>query len=241
VAWTSTAIITGGSRGIGLAAARYLAGQGIRVVVLARSAPPKFRGSVFHAVDFRDLEAAGRGLDEIARRYKPDILVNNLGMTLLAPIEDSTPALLREQLEMNVQTMLACTRAVVPGIKMRLYVRIVNIASRAALGRQGLTSYGATKAAVIGFTRGWALELVNTGITVNCVAPGSVATEMLARNFPRGSAARKKMLSWIPMGRPADPREVAFAIAHFASREAAYTTGQVLYICGGADLGLSPI
>jgi NAD(P)-dependent dehydrogenase (short-subunit alcohol dehydrogenase family) len=211
------------------------------VVILARSAPPKFRGSLFHAVDFRDLAAAGRALDELARRYQPDILVNNLGMTLLAPIEDSTPALLREQLEMNVHTMLVCTRAVVPGMKKRRYGRIVNVASRSALGRQGLTAYGATKAAVIGFTRGWALELVDSGITVNCVAPGSVATQMLARNFPPGSAARKKMLSWIPMGRPAEPREVAFAIAHFASAEAGYTTGQVLYVCGGADLGLSRI
>jgi 3-oxoacyl-[acyl-carrier protein] reductase len=213
----------------------------VRVVILARSAPPKFRGSLFHAVNFSDLEVAGRALDTIARRYRPDILVNNLGMTLLAPIEDSTPALLREQLEMNVHTMLACTRALVPGMKKRRYGRIVNVASRAALGRQGLTSYGATKAAVIGFTRGWALELVESGITVNCVAPGSVATEMLARNFPPGSAARKKMLSWIPIGRPAEPREIAFAIAHFASREAGYTTGQVLYVCGGADLGLSHI
>jgi 3-oxoacyl-[acyl-carrier protein] reductase len=241
VSKTSTAIITGGSRGIGLATARYLASQGIRVVVLARSAPPKFRGCDFRAIDFRDLEASRRTLDEIASRCKPDILVNNLGMTILAPIEESTQAQLREQLEINVHTMLACTQSVLHGMKARRYGRIVNVASRAALGRQGLTSYGATKAAVIGFTRGWALELVNTGITVNCVAPGSVETEMLARNFPPGSTGRKKMLSWIPMGRPADPREIAFAIAHFASPQAGYTTGQVLYVCGGADLGLSPI
>jgi NAD(P)-dependent dehydrogenase (short-subunit alcohol dehydrogenase family) len=162
-------------------------------------------------------------------------------MTILGSIEDSTQGQLREQLEINVHTMLECVQAVLPGMKARRYGRIVNVASRSALGRQGLTSYGATKAAVIGFTRGWALELVDSGITVNCVAPGSVETEMLARNFPPGSAGRKKMLSWIPMGRPAEPREVAFAIAHFASAEAGYTTGQVLYVCGGADLGLSRI
>jgi NAD(P)-dependent dehydrogenase (short-subunit alcohol dehydrogenase family) len=241
LAKTSTAIVTGGSRGIGLAVARYLAGQGTRVIVLARTAPPEIAGCSFQPVDFSDLTAARRIVDKVVAEHEVDILVNNLGMTILAPIEESTLAQLQQQMETNVHTMLACVQAVLPGMKARRYGRIVNIASRSALGRQGLTSYGASKAAVIGFTRGWALELVKTGITVNCVAPGSVETEMLARNFPPGSEARAKMLSLIPMERPADPREVAFAVAHFASREAGYTTGQVLYVCGGADIGLSPI
>lgn len=238
---TATAIVTGGSRGIGLAAARLLTERGNRVIVLARSAPPESAGLGFHPVDFRDPEASRRVLNEIAGRHEVDILVNNLGASIPAPFEDSTAAQLQEQLQINVHAMLTCTQAVVPSMKARRYGRIVNVASRSALGKSGLTSYGATKAAVIGFTRGWALEFVSTGITVNCVAPGSVETEMLARNFPPGSAARDRMLNEIPMKRAGEPGEIACAIAYFASRDAGYTTGQVLYVCGGADIGFSLI
>jgi NAD(P)-dependent dehydrogenase (short-subunit alcohol dehydrogenase family) len=126
-------------------------------------------------------------------------------------------------------------------MKQRGFGRIVNIASRVALGRGGLTMYGASKAAVIGFTRGWALELARFGITVNCVAPGPIDTPSLAETAPPDSDARKNILAGVPMGRVGLPQEVAAAVCYFAATDAGFTTGQTLYVCGGATVGLAGI
>jgi NAD(P)-dependent dehydrogenase (short-subunit alcohol dehydrogenase family) len=117
------------------------------------------------------------------------------------------------------------------------YGRIVNIGSRAALGREARIVYGSSKAAVASMTRSLALEVAREGITVNCVAPGPVETELFLKNHPHGSPERRKIAGAIPMDRVGTPKEVAAACAYFLSEDAAYTTGQVLYVCGGLSVG----
>jgi 3-oxoacyl-[acyl-carrier protein] reductase len=124
-----------------------------------------------------------------------------------------------------------------PGMRQAKYGRIVNIGSRAALGRQSRIVYGSSKAAVASMTRSLALEVAREGITVNCVAPGPVETELFRKNNAPGSPERQWVEGAIPMQRIGTPQEVAAACAYFLSDEAAYTTGQVLYVCGGLSVG----
>jgi NAD(P)-dependent dehydrogenase (short-subunit alcohol dehydrogenase family) len=114
--------------------------------------------------------------------------------------------------------------------------RIVNIGSRAALGKAGLSVYGAIKGALVSTTRTWALELAGDGITVNTVSPGPIATEMFYNNFPPDSPATKAFLAAIPIGRIGSPADVAAAVNFLVSDEASFITGQTLYVCGGLSI-----
>jgi NAD(P)-dependent dehydrogenase (short-subunit alcohol dehydrogenase family) len=118
--------------------------------------------------------------------------------------------------------------------------RIVNIGSRAGLGREGRIVYGGSKAAVVSLTRSLALEVAKDGITVNCVAPGPVETEMFGANHPQDSAERRRIVGAVPAGRVGTTKEIAVACAYFLSDHAGFTTGQVLYVCGGLSVGLAP-
>jgi NAD(P)-dependent dehydrogenase (short-subunit alcohol dehydrogenase family) len=119
--------------------------------------------------------------------------------------------------------------------------RIVNIGSRASLGKAGRIVYGASKAAVTGITRTAALELARDGITVNCIAPGPIETDMIRMGYPEGSETRARLTGEIPVGRFGRPDEIAAAVSYFLSDAAGFTTGQVLYVCGGLTAGLAPI
>ena len=112
----------------------------------------------------------------------------------------------------------------------------MNIASRSLLGRKGGSVYAAAKAAMVGFTRSWALELARDGITVNCVAPGPVSTDMFERNNPPGSESRQLLTQSIPMGRMGKPEEVADLIDYVLSDGASFITGQTLFVCGGSSI-----
>lgn len=114
--------------------------------------------------------------------------------------------------------------------------RIVNISSRSALGRAGMGLYAATKAAVNGLTRSWALELAEHGVTVNAVGPGVIATEPLAKTHPPGTERRLDLEHSIPAGHVGEPGDIAAAVSFFLSTDARYVTGQVLYVCGGTSL-----
>jgi NAD(P)-dependent dehydrogenase (short-subunit alcohol dehydrogenase family) len=140
-------------------------------------------------------------------------------------------------MSLNFRAVLQCTQAVLPGMREAKYGRIVNIGSRAALGREARIVYGGSKAAVASMTRSLALETAKDGITVNCVAPGPVETELFQKNHPVGSEARRKIAGAVPMDRIGTPKEVAAACAYFLSEDAGFTTGQVLYVCGGLSVG----
>jgi NAD(P)-dependent dehydrogenase (short-subunit alcohol dehydrogenase family) len=123
-------------------------------------------------------------------------------------------------------------------MKQRRTGRIVNMSSRAALGKKARTVYGGSKAALIGMTRTWAMELGPFGITVNAVAPGPIVTDLFQQN--NSVATIKRLIELTVVGRGGTPDDVAQAVMFFLAPESGFVTGQVLHVCGGASLGSGP-
>ncbi len=238
-----TFLITGATQGIGLATSKRLVGAGHAVIGIARRQSPDFPGVLIPA-DLADRGATAEALAKITARFAVDGIVNCAGLNIPEPLGQVDLDHLLAVFELNVRATVQCTQAVLPGMIERRYGRIVNISSRAALGRLKRTSYSAAKAGIVGMTRSWALELAAFGITVNAVSPGPTATEMFRRNNLSGPDAeenRRRFLADVPMGRFGEPDEIAVAIAFFLSREASFITGQVLNVCGGSSVGPMPL
>jgi NAD(P)-dependent dehydrogenase (short-subunit alcohol dehydrogenase family) len=234
-------LITGASRGIGRALADRLAGAGHRVIGIARNAPAgRFPGR-FMAVDLADAAATASALAVLAAEQPAeqpiDGLVNNVGLVRAQPIEAIGTDDLAAVLDLNLRAALQATQAVLPAMRARGWGRIVNIASLTVLGARERSSYAAAKAALIGATRGWALELAAAGITVNCIAPGPTETELFRANNPPGSEAERRLLAGVPVGRFGRPAEIAAAITFMLSEEAGFITGQTLFVDGGSSIG----
>jgi len=234
-----TVLVTGGSRGIGLATAERLVADGHQVIGVARSAPSRFPGRFLEA-DLSD-EAATAELASVLAEYEIDGLVNNAGLVIPASLEEATGEHLRQTMELHVRAAIQLTQALTPGMRLRGWGRVVNMASVVPLGVVKRTTYGAAKAALISMTRGWAVELAPDHITVNAVAPGAIDTALLRQNYPVGSQPEARYLRMIPMGRIGRPDEVAGVIAFLCSEEASYLTGQVIYIDGGLSSGRQPL
>lgn len=234
-------LITGASRGIGRAVAERLSRGECEVVGVARRQPADTFPGAFFPCDLLDPEATAKTLSAITERHTICGLVNNAGLNHVQRLEDVEWDKFNEVVAINLRAAIQCAQAVLPGMRERGYGRIVNIASRGALGRLGRTSYGAAKAGVIGMTRTWALELAAEGITVNVVSPGPVATEMFMQNNIKREGDLEAFTAGIPMGRMGEPEEIAAAIEYFLSRDASFVTGQVLHVCGGSSVGSGPI
>lgn len=233
-------LITGASRGIGLALAERLSRGGCEIVGIARRPADEFPGA-FYPCDLLDQEATRRTLETITGAHTIRGLVNNAGLNHVQRIEDVELTKFNEVIAINLRAAIQCAQSVLPGMRNRGYGRIVNISSRGALGRPGRTSYGAAKAGIIGMTRTWALELAAEGITANVVSPGPVATEMFMRNNVKREGDLEGFTAGIPMKRMGDPDEIAAAIEFLLSRDASFVTGQVLHVCGGSSVGSGPI
>ena len=235
-----TTLLTGVSKGIGRAVAERLARVGHHVIGLARTKPEwDFQGD-FHAVDLTDLETTRALVDNLAARHAIDGLVHNAGYAKIERLETMTIADLDDMMTLHVRAAAVMVQALAPAMKKRRFGRIVLIGSRAALGKIGRGAYAATKSAMLGFMRTWALELGPSGITVNCVAPGPTATELFRRGNPPDAPATKAIIASIPVGRMGKPEEMAGAVAYFLGEDASFTTGQALYVCGGLTVGLYP-
>lgn len=234
-------LVTGASRGIGLATALTLADQGFRVIGMARRPPASAFPGEFHAVDLADPAARAHSLAQVAGEGGVDAVVNNLGIGQMELLGAITPEALQRQFEINIGATVAVTQACLTGMRARRWGRIVNVSSRAALGKTGRSGYAATKAGLLGLTRTWALELARDGITVNAVAPGPIGTEMFTEHNPPEAPGTRAILEQIPLGRIGRPEEVAAAIAFFLGEEAGFVTGQTLYVCGGLSVGNSGI
>ncbi|MCL4799504.1 MAG: SDR family oxidoreductase [Burkholderiales bacterium] len=236
-------IVTGGSRGIGRAIVERFAGDGADVTFFYRDnaaaadevvAAARAAGWAVAAerVDVRDPAACAAAVERVAERCgRIDVLVNNAGVirdNLLALLSDDD---VRTVLETNVGGVFNVTRAVVPHMISRRSGRIVNIGSVAGeKGGRGQTNYAASKGAINAFTRSLAAELASRRITVNCVAPGVIETEMSAAVREQ---APDEVRARILLRRFGTAQEVAHAVWFFASRYADYVTGQVLHVDGG--------
>ena len=237
-----TAIVTGGTRGIGAAVAALLAEHGAAVVVSGRDAARlqnavrelEERGASVHGVvaDAAKREDADRLVEAAKERYgRLDLLVNNAGITrdgLLIRMKDDD---WDRVMEVNLRGAFLVTRAAAKLMVRQRSGRIINIASTAgAMGNPGQVNYSAAKAGLIGFTKATARELAHWGILVNAVAPGLIETDMAAA-IP--AAAREALLEQVPLKRIGSAREVAEMVGFLAGDGAAYVTGQVFHVNGG--------
>lgn len=234
---TRRVLITGASRGIGRAAMRHLADAGYQVVGLARHAPGDARPDErFVQCDLTDLEAARQVVEGLAREGNFYALVNNAAIAHTTSIADTRVADMNEAMTLNVNAALVCLQALMPGMRQAGTGRVVNISSRAALGKPNRTAYSATKAALIGMSRTWALELAPHNITVNVIAPGPVATELFKQASPPDAEQTRALLAAVPLQRIAEPEEIAHAIGFLLHPLAGYMTGQTLHIDGGLTI-----
>ncbi|MBL23056.1 MAG: short-chain dehydrogenase [Rhodospirillaceae bacterium] len=232
-----TALVTGASKGIGLAIAKHLAAAGTTVIGIARSDPDEEFPGPYFKVDLEDDATVVDSLAEIVAKHPVDILVNNAGYSLPATAEGTTLPDFDKQISVNLRGALICSQAVIPGMKDRKFGRIVHMASRAMMGKEERTSYGAAKAGLVGFSRIWALELGPFGITVNAVSPGPIQTALFLRNHPPGTDKHQELVDAMPVRRLGEPEDIAHAVSFLVADEAGFVTGQTIHVCGGMTIG----
>ncbi|GAA1001572.1 SDR family oxidoreductase [Subtercola frigoramans] len=231
-------LVTGGASGIGRAIALHGQSMGWEVVVIDRSASDVGRSIV---ADLSDPGSTATALEDALSGGPITRLVNNVGAVFPAPLEEQSLADLDASFSLNLRCAVQCAQAVLPGMTEAGFGRIVNMSSRAALGKELRTAYAAAKAGLIGLTRVWALELGQRGITVNAIGPGPIATDLFMKANPADSPRTKKIIESVPVGRLGEPEDIAHAAGFFLDDRAGFVTGQVLYVCGGLTVGVNPI
>lgn len=237
-----TALVTGGSRGIGRRTATDLAAEGCHVIVNYHSSPDAANetlemirkgggsGEVLK-FDVSDHAATEKALAPVAEGRGIDILVNNAGITGDRLFVRMSEEDWDKVVDTNLKGVFNCTRAVVRGMLKKRYGRIINITSVVAeMGNAGQINYAAAKAGIIGFTRSAAREFASRGVTVNAVSPGFVETDITA---PLPEEMKAAYLKSIPLGRYGKVEDISGAVVFLASEKASYITGEVVRVNGG--------
>ena len=232
------AVVTGGTRGIGHAISIALKERGFRVAANYGgndSAAQSFQmetGIPVYKWDVGDYEACASGLKRVEAEVGPvDVVVNNAGITRDAMLHKMTPEMWNEVIRVDLSSMFNMTQPIIEGMRNRNWGRIINISSiNGQKGQMGQSNYSAAKAGVIGFTKALAQETARKGITVNCIAPGYVDTDMVAA-VPQ--KVLEGIIAQIPVGRLGKNSEIARTVAFLAGDDAAFITGSTLTINGG--------
>lgn len=236
------AIITGGAQGIGWGTAHKFLQEGAKVALWdmneekGQAAAEQFRemgyDCQFYLVNTTDLLSVETACQQVVDHFgRIDILVNNAGITRDATLKKMTPAQWSQVLDVNLTGVFNCTKAVYPYMETNAYGRIINASSVVGLfGNFGQSNYAATKAGLIGMTQSWAREFGRKGITVNAVAPGFIATEMV-ETIPE--KVLDMFRSKTPLGRLGKVEEVANVYCFLASDEASFVTGTTVSVDGG--------
>jgi acetoacetyl-CoA reductase len=235
------ALVTGGTRGIGRAIVERLSADGIKVAAgysgndEAAEALKRETGVMVIKGNVGVIEDCRRAVEAVEAELGPvDILINNAGITRDGVFHKMTPDQWSDVIRVNMDSLFNMTRQVIEGMRERGWGRIVNISSiNGQKGQMGQTNYSAAKAGMIGFTKALALENARKGVTVNCIAPGYIDTDMVA-------AVPEKVLegiiAQIPVGRLGRGEEIADMVAFLAGERAGYVTGTTLSLNGGQYL-----
>jgi 3-oxoacyl-[acyl-carrier protein] reductase len=236
------ALITGGANGIGLATAERFVKEGAKIILwdisdkgneIVERFKKQGHEAIFKKVSVSDENEVQTAVTEAVEHFgRIDILINNAGITKDRTLLKMSKQEWDDVISVNLTGVFNCTQAVAPVMKEQNYGRIVSASSNVAIrGNFGQTNYVATKSAIIGMTKVWAMELGRYGITVNCIAPGFITTAMTDL-MPE--EVRKQSIPHIPLGHWGVPDDIANGYLYLASDEAAFVSGICLTIDGGA-------
>jgi 3-oxoacyl-[acyl-carrier protein] reductase len=231
------ALVTGAARNIGRAIATRLKADGYKVVMLDIVDPEDPSLGEFRRVDLSRPADTAQAMAWALDRGPITRVVNCAGIVATHDVEDVETETFDKVMAVNVRSYIEVMQAVTPGMKAEGFGRVVNIASRSALGAARQTVYAASKAAVVGLTKSWAEELGPHGITVNAVGPGPIETEMLHAVYGKDSPAYDAYRKRIPLQRFGTPDDIANGVSFFLDERSSFVTGQVLFICGGVTIG----
>jgi len=226
-------LITGGAHGIGAAIAERCRQDGYIPVILDREG----EGAIH--CDLSDPESTAAALKVALQAGPITRLVNNVGAVFPHPVEDQTLAEFDTAVALNLRSALQCTQALLPGMRVAGFGRIVAMSSRAALGKELRAAYAATKAGLQGLTRVIALEEGAHGITANAIGPGPIATELFMRANPADSPKTRAIVDSVPVRRMGTAEDVAHTASYLLDARSGFVTGQTLYVCGGMTVGVA--
>jgi acetoacetyl-CoA reductase len=232
------AFVTGGTRGIGRAIVERLCADGMKVAAgysgndAAAEACAKELGVMVVKGNVGVFEDCRRAAEAVAAELGPiEVLVNNAGITRDGVFHKMSPDQWSDVIRVNMDSLYNMTRQVIEGMREREWGRIINISSiNGQKGQMGQTNYSAAKAGMIGFTKALALENARKGVTVNCIAPGYIDTEMVQAVPPK---VLESIIAQIPVGRLGRGEEIADMVAFLAGEHAGYVTGSTLSLNGG--------
>lgn len=227
-------LITGGASGIGAAIVERCIKDGFEPVIIDRIGDGLL-------ADLSNVKATAQALEKALAGGPITRLVNNVGMVCPNSAQEQSLEELEQVWALNLRCSLQCMQALLPGMKEAGFGRILNMSSRAALGKELRSAYAATKAGLLGMTRVWSLELGRFGITANAIGPGPIRTELFERANPPDSPRTQAIIDSIPVKRLGMPDDIAQAAAFFLDARSGFVTGQVLYVCGGMTVGVAGV